>query len=175
METGADIQEQAFPEGPGVVVRLLPVAVLVLSRDRCFRAAATMLLSRRGCSVLSAAGEAEALAMVAEETVDVLVVELDLAEGSPEASADAIAGRIDSAGAHAGRRVAAVGIVVVGEAEELGSSIEATAGATRPVLDKWGPFERLYQAVCDRDRARRLVRAGDESAWPPAARRRRAV
>lgn len=179
MEIGADIHETDGPgEGPGEVVRLLPVAVLVLSPDRSFRAASTMLLSRRGCSVLSAASEEEALEQAGAEPVDVLVVELqEEASGGLHARAAVTARRIDAAGAGAGRRVAPIGVVVVGEADELGESIEAEAGTAHPVLDKWGPFERLYQAICDRDRARRLVRAerGDERAWPPPAFSRRAV
>jgi len=178
MEQSPDIE--ARPATPaqdifaGAVVRLLPVVVAVLSADRPFRAASTMLLSRRGCSVLGAASEAEALLHASEQPVDVLVIDLDAAPGGLHERADAVARRLDAAEAGSGRRVAPIGVVVVGEAEDLGEAIEAHAGASRPVLDKWGPFERLYQAICDRDRARRLARPED-GVWPPPIASRRAV
>ncbi len=183
MDTHADIpqpQPQPLPaELPapaerglgGEVVRLLPVSVLVLSADRYFRAAATMLLSRRGCSVLGAADEQEALDAAEIATIDVLVAELDADRGKLPARALALGKRIDAVGLSAGRRVAAVGVVVVGEPEALGEAIDTDASAPNPVLDKWGPFERLHQAVCDQDRRRRLELPRSEARWPEAARR----
>lgn len=162
-------------EHAGTVVRLLPVAVLVLSSDRSFRAAATMLLTRRGCTVLSAQSEREALAMAGADPVDVIVIELGAAGGDLSRRARKVARKVDAAAARAGRRVAEVGIVIVGEAEDLGAQIEARAACAEPVLDKWGPFERLFQAVCDRDSARRLKPSRDAGSWPPAALRSGAV
>ena len=159
----------------GGVVRLLPVIVLVLSDDRPFRAAATMLLSRRGCTVLSAAGEEEALAHADEQPLDVLVIDLAPSPAGLFERAETVARRLDEAEARRGRRLADIGVVVVGDAEQLGEAIDAEAGAVRPVLDKWGPFERLYQAICDRDRARRLARLDGEGLWPPPVAARRAV
>ena len=180
MSTGPDIRlpDPAAPppeERRAEIVRLLPVAVLVLSADRCFRAAATMLLSRRGCTVLAAAEEDAALAYAAQHAVDVLVVELLLPGGEQTSRAGVLAARIDAAATAAGRRVAPVGVVLVGELEQLGECADARAGALRPALDKWGPFERLYQAICDRDRARRLPPAAGHERWPASAPRPGAV
>jgi CheY-like chemotaxis protein len=181
MNSGADTHEsQPQPPSAGApahgerradVVRLLPVAVLVLSSDRYFRAAATMLLSRRGCSVLSAADAREAQDQALLEAVDVLVVELAASPTDQLRGARSIAARIDGASSAAGRRVAPVGVVVVGEPEDLGETADAAAGVEQPVLDKWGPFERLYQAITDRDRARRLPPAAGAGAWPASLRR----
>lgn len=165
----------AASERREAVVRLLPIAVLVLSGDRYFRAAATMLLSRRGLTVLSAADEHEADAHALLEPVDVLVVELDPPPGEHLRRAGAIAARIDAASAAAGRRVAPVAVVVVGEPRDLGEIADASAGSGRPALDKWGPFERLFQAIADRDRARRLPLEDGVSRWPDSARRPGAV
>ena len=180
MDRSPDIEQPHARHEPqdvfaGGVVRLLPVVVLVLSADRPFRAAATMLLTRRGCSVLSAASEREALARAEEQPLDVLVIDLAPAPGGLYERAEAVARRIDATEAGCGRRVADIGAVVVGDAGQLGEAIEAGAGSARPVLDKWGPFERLYQAICDRDRARRLPRLDGEGVWPPPLAARRAV
>jgi hypothetical protein len=166
----AQAREAHFPERRGEVVRLLPVAVVVLSADRYFRAAATMLLTRRGCRVLSAADEQEALDAAELAALDVLVAELDVPAEELPARARALGARLDALGAAAGRRVAAVGIVLVGEPERIGEAIEADASASHPVLDKWGPFERLYQAICDQDRRRRLALPQDAARWPAGAR-----
>jgi hypothetical protein len=150
------------------VVRLLPIAVLVVSGDRYFRSAATMLLSRRGCVVLSAADEREARDHAVLAAVDVLVVEPPRSSGCCE-SASELAAQLDEASREAGRHVAPVGVVVVGEPERLAEALDARAGAERPVLDKWGPFERLHQAIVDRDGARRLPARGASPSWPAAA------
>jgi CheY-like chemotaxis protein len=175
MSSSADTNDpQRRPPGEerrGQVVRLLPIAVLVLSSDRYFRSAATMLLSRRGFTVLSAADEREAHDATLLEAVDVLVLELAAPATDQLRRAFAIASRIDRASTAAGRRVAPVGVVVVGEPGDLGDTADATAGAEQPVLDKWGPFERLHQAIADRDRARRLPPLPGAVAWPASARR----
>jgi CheY-like chemotaxis protein len=164
-------QVPAREERRAEVVRLLPIAVLVLSADRYFRAAATTLLSRRGCSVQSAADELEAHDHTLLWAVDVLVVELAAPPADQLRRARAIAERLDAANGAAGRRVAAIGVVVVGEPADLGDALDAAAGTEQPVLDKWGPFERLHQAIGDRDRARRLAPADGVAAWPASARR----
>jgi len=168
-------QDSAAPEAwaPRAVVRLLPIAVLLLSADRYFRAAATMLLSRRGCSVLSAADEREALEGTRLHPVDVLVVELDRSAGEELGRARTLAERIDAEAAAAGRRVATVGIVVVAEASGL-DEVDADDGTSHPALDKWGPFGELYEAIADRDRARRLPHTTGQ-AWPESVRRPGAV
>jgi CheY-like chemotaxis protein len=182
MSTGADTHEPSpRPSGVGpeawrggAVVRLLPIAVLVLSPDRYFRAAATMLLSRRGCSVLSASDEAEALEATRLHAVDVLVVELQGSDDVRPRRARAVARSIDAVAAAAGRRVAEVGVVLVAESDELGEAAAAEPGTEHPALDKWGPFEQLYLAVADCDRARRLPFASGGS-WPDSVRRPGAV
>ncbi len=169
-DANASLPDAAAALAPaGAVVRLLPVAVLVVSEDRYFRSAATMLLSRRGCSVLAAANEAEALAQAAAHVVDVLVVE-PAPCFEPTQPAFALASLIDATCAAVGRRVAPVGVIVVGEPERLGEALDAEARTPLPVLDKWGPFERLYQAICERDRARRLPAAVDVERRPGALR-----
>jgi hypothetical protein len=166
MNSGADSQEpqehrggapgaEPVLERRGEVVRLLPIAVLVASGDRYFRSAAAMLLSRRGCTVLSAVDEHEARDHAVLAAVDVLVIELARPDRLTE-TASAVAEQVDEAARETGRRVAPIGVVVVGEPEQLAGRLEAGAGAELPVLDKWGPFERLYQAIVERDSARRL-------------------
>lgn len=153
------------------VVRLLPVSVLVVSADRYFRAAATMLLSRRGCTVLSAVDELEARDHALLAAIDVLVVELASPADQAVREALAVAELVDAATLTTGRRVAPVGVVVVGEPEQLRGQLDVGAGAPRPVLDKWGPFERLYQAIVDCDRRRSLPPRGGVAMWPASARR----
>jgi CheY-like chemotaxis protein len=182
MSTGADTHEPSpRPSGiapetwrGGEVVRLLPIAVLVLSPDRYFRAAATMLLSRRGCSVLSAADEREALEATRLHAIDVIVVELPASDAGQPRRADTVARSIDAVAAAAGRRVAGVGVVLVAESDELGEAADAQPGTAHPALDKWGPFEQLYLAVADCDRARRLPFASGGS-WLDSVRRPGAV
>ena len=91
----------------GEVVRLLPIAVLVLSGDRYFRPAATMLLTRRGCTVMSAADGDEARGDAARSGGRARR-RARRRRARTVGRAGAIGRRIDAAGAAAGRRVAPV-------------------------------------------------------------------
>ncbi len=166
----------AASERREAVVRLLPIAVLVLSGDRYFRAAATMLLSRRGCTVLSAADEHEADAQRAARAGGRARRRARPATGrAPEAGGSDR--RSDRRGERGGRASRGAGQQWWSSASpgDLGEIADASAGSGRPALDKWGPFERLYQAIADRDRARRLPLEDGVSRWPDSARRPGAV
>jgi uncharacterized membrane protein (UPF0127 family) len=106
-----------------------PTRVLVVAKDRRFRAVAAALLTQRGCTVTL--GEpTEGLADLARrEAADVVVLD---------------AGVSLSSAAYGVAQIEAlkpdVGVVVVGE-EPDGEPLAV------PVLAKWGSFEALYSAV----------------------------
>jgi hypothetical protein len=152
------------------VVRLWPIRVLILSPDRCFRAAAAALIGRRGCDVLTAAGEPEAVELAAQERIDVLLLERPAREGrrSWEVPVRSVASAIDLALARRGAGVPPVGIVVVSAGlereEDRGSAPESLE------LHKWGPFEDLFRAIVRADRHRRLPRERRFLPWPASVR-----
>jgi hypothetical protein len=169
------------------VVRLWPIQVLVLSPDRYFRAAAAMLIGRRGCTALSAATELEAVELAGAERVDVIVLERPAEQGRRgwEVPVRTIASAIDVAMARQGARVAPVGIVVVSERTARDGDRDGDrdrdgdggggggAQSASPVsleLDKWGPFEELFRAIARADRARRLPRERRYLPWPASLR-----
>jgi hypothetical protein len=156
------------------VVRLWPIRVLVLSPDRYFRAAAAMLIDRRGCSSLTAATEAEAVELAAGERIDVIVLERPRREGrrSWDVPVRSLASAIDLAMLRQGARVAPVGIVIVSERRSGGDDGHASPESLE--LDKWGPFEELFRAIARADRARRLPRERRFLPWPAAVRQAQA-
>lgn len=117
------------------VIRLRPLRVLVVSDDDPFRAVNAMLISRRGCRVFSLSGAYAAAELIARERIDVVVVD---GLGRRRALADELSVTAGLA--------PPVGVVCVGEGKE-----HAEGGR---VLEKWAPFEDLFAAILDADRAR---------------------
>jgi len=131
------------PARAAAVVRLWPIAVLVLSGDPRFRAAATTLIGRRGCTVLACTSETEALALAEAERIDVLLAER--ASGPRRAPRKLASAITDSLARRARSRVAPVALVVVSEARPRAAE-----------LAKWGPFDELFEAILQADGERRL-------------------
>lgn len=132
------------------VIRLRPLRVLVVSAEEPFRAASTMLIGRRDCTVFSLPNAYGAAELIAYERLDVAVV-----DGAEQLRA--IAGELAQA-------VPPVGVVSVGDAEDVG----LTGG---PLLARWTRFEQLFEAIERADRARVRGCAVD-GRWPAGARSR---
>ncbi len=132
------------------VIRLRPLRVLVVSAEEPFRAASTMLIGRRDCTVFSLPDAFGAAELIARERLDVAVV--DGAE-----PLRAIAGEL-------ARAVPPVGVVSVGDAEDVG-----LPGG--PLLARWTRFDELFEAIERADRARMRESAAD-GRWPAGARSR---
>ncbi len=128
------------------MIRLHPIRVLVVSEDEPFRAVNAMLVARRGCRVFSLTGVYAAAELIARERIDVVVVDgPDRARsliGELELTADL---------------VSPVGLVCAGNSGESTPSGE-------PVLEKWAPFEDLFDAIVRADRARVRGRLPDSAA-----------
>jgi uncharacterized membrane protein (UPF0127 family)/CheY-like chemotaxis protein len=118
----------------GVLARLVPLRVLVVSRDRHFRSVTSMLLSHRGCVVTTTGKAGRVAETISRDGADVVVID---AVGS-SATAQTVAA--------VGALAQPVGIVIVDE------SPSRPKGS--PVLAKWGPFEDLYAAIERADRGR---------------------
>jgi hypothetical protein len=133
------------------VLRLRPLRVLVVSADEPFRAASAMLIARRDCAVFTLVDAYGGAELTARERIDVAVV--DGAE-QLRALADELA-----------RSVPPVGVVSVGEAEDVGSP-------GGPMLARWARFEDLFDAIerADRNRTRECV---SDERWPAGARAHR--
>jgi uncharacterized membrane protein (UPF0127 family) len=104
-----------------------PIRVLVISPDRHYRSVTSMLLSHRGCGVITTAKGSRVVELINRERADVLLID---AERSP--------GAVQTATAAAALQEP-VGIVVVDEA--------ASMSGQPMVLAKWGPFEELFVAI----------------------------
>jgi hypothetical protein len=118
------------------VIRLHPIRVLVVSEDEPFRAVNAMLVARRGCRVFSLTGVYAAAELIARERIDVVVVD------GPDRARSLIRELELTADL-----VPPVGLVCAGNSGESTPSGE-------PVLEKWAPFEDLYDAIVRADRAR---------------------
>jgi hypothetical protein len=152
------------------VIRLWPISVLVVSRDRCWRSTVAMLIGRRDRPALSAADEREALELAERERIDVVVVErpADEERRSWDVNVHSLVSSLGLAMARQGARVAPVGVVVVSDAP----AGDARHGSPRSLeLDKWGPFDELFAAIARADGARRLPRERRYLPWPPSLRR----
>jgi hypothetical protein len=121
----------------GTRARLEPMRVLIASADRHFRSATTMLLAHRGCAVTTTSNMRRVVELAVRDRIHVVVVD---------------AGEMPSAAALTMTTVGAlarpVGVVVVdgGESDEPNT----------PAVQKWGPFEDLFNAIerADRNRGR---------------------
>lgn len=108
--------------------RLAPLRVAVVSPDRHYRAAMSLLLARRSCSVTSAASAVGLGESLAVEVCDVVVLDAG-ADGAGQAFAalDTLPRR--------------VGVVVVSDGSTaLGERLMET-------MAKWGPFDELMGAI----------------------------
>jgi len=132
------------------VIRLRPLRVLVVSAEEPFRAASTMLIGRRDCTVFSLPSAYGAAALIAHERLDVAVV-----DGAEQLRA--IAGELAQA-------VPPVGVVSVGDAEDVGSP-------GGPLVARWTRFEELFDAIEHADRAR-VGECAADGCWPIGARSR---
>lgn len=132
------------------VIRLRPLRVLVVSAEEPFRAASTMLIGRRDCTVFSLPDAYGAAELIANERLDVAVV-----DGAMPLRAIA---------AELARAVPPVGVVAVGDAEDVG-----LPGG--PLLARWTRFEELFEAIERADRAR-VRECADVGRWPAGARSR---
>jgi uncharacterized membrane protein (UPF0127 family) len=116
-----------------------PVRLLLIASDRRFRAVASALLTRRGCSVTVGEWTASVAELATREAADVVILEAGV---SPAAAAQQAA--------HLKTLDPPVGVVIVGEEPLDGRS---SVG----LLSKWGSFDGLYEEVqrVRPDRARR--------------------
>ncbi len=173
MERIENMQPEAGMHG-AEVVRLWPIRVLVLSQDRYYRAAAAMLLGRRGCPAVTAENEQEAIELAGRECIDVLVLERPDAEERRgwDVPVQRLAAAVGLAMARQGARVAPVGVVTVSEAP-AGIGRRGSSPLSFE-LEKWGPFEELFGAIARADRARRLPRERRHLPWPASLRQARA-
>jgi hypothetical protein len=128
------------------VIRLHPIRVLVVSDDEPFRAVNAMLVARRGCRVFSLTGVYAAAELIARERIDVVLVD------GPE-RARSLIGELELTA----DLVPPVGIVCAGNSGE-------SAPSGGPVLEKWAPFEVLFDAIVRADRARVRERLPDATA-----------
>jgi uncharacterized membrane protein (UPF0127 family) len=114
-----------------------PARILLVGSDRRFRALASALLTRRGCSVV--VGDLiKGTAQLAErERAEVVVIDADLSLTAAAREA-----------AHIGLLSPRVGVVVVGDSAE--------GLATLPVIAKWDSFDALYSAI-ERARPQRAI------------------
>lgn len=107
-----------------------PVArVLLIASDRRFRAVASALLTRRGCSVTLGEWTASVAELARREAAEVVILEAGF---SPAAGA--------REAAHLKTLDPLVGVVIVGEAPFAGQS-------SVRLLSKWGSFDGLYEEI----------------------------
>ena len=145
----ADEQGHAGQDG-ALVIRLRPLRVLIVSADEPFRAASAMLLGRRDCTVFSLVDTYGAAELAKRERIDVAIVD---GAGQLRALSDELA-----------HTVPPVGVVSIGDAEDVGSP-------GGPMLARWARFEDLFDALVRVDRARVLEPRVD-GRWPAGARSR---
>ena len=106
-----------------------PARLLLIAADRRFRAVATALLTRRGCSVTLGEWTASVAELATREAAEVVILEAGL---SPAAAA--------REAAHLRTLDPPVGVVIVGEEPLDGAS-------SIHLLSKWGSFDGLYEEI----------------------------
>jgi hypothetical protein len=124
--------ETAVAEAEGQVVRLSPLTVLLLTGDRNFRIVISLLLTRRGCTVVAGRPTESA----GRHPADVVLIDA----GQSQATASRAMQIADAL-------PPSVGVVLVS-----GAQCSDTPG--RPLLPRWGPFQKLYVAIQEADRRR---------------------
>jgi uncharacterized membrane protein (UPF0127 family) len=105
-----------------------PRRILVASEDRHFRSVTTMLLAHRGCAVTTTANLSGVVELLAHNRVDAVVVDTGSSPSGAQRALTTV------------RRLAPVGVVLVGETLVYGPS-------EYPVVAKWGPFADLFEAI----------------------------
>lgn len=146
METDGDYDDRSgSPEQDAQVIRLRPLRVLIVSLDHRFRAVIEMLIARRGCSVFSLSTPDSVTRTVVDERVDVVLV-----DGAPALR------EVAHGIARSDASLPPVGVVLVTERDQ------PTPPGWR-ALAKWDPFEELFDAVLDADRARSLPPSTDRA------------
>ncbi len=111
----------------GGLAPIQPLRVVVVSSDRHFRTAMSLLLGRRNCSVTTTANAARVTELIARESADVVLID------DSQAPAAATVAMVEAL-------VRPVGVVLI--AEEARPEMPDP-----PVLAKWGPFGDLLAAI----------------------------
>jgi hypothetical protein len=133
---GSDITG-AHRSQEGLLTRLQPLRVLVISSDPHFRNVISLLLARRNCSVTTTANAARLIELIARESVDVVLLDDNQ---SPAVATVATVEALERP----------VGVVLV--ADQVG-----TAMPDLPVVAKWGPFRDLLATIEATDKRTRGV------------------
>jgi CheY-like chemotaxis protein len=128
---GGDLPQPASPDASSASSGSVAsrAHVLLVARDRRFRALASALLTRRGYSVAVGDGKVDVAELAVREGADVVVI---------DASASLTAAAREAA--RLGTLRPPVGIVAVGT--EPQQSLSAL-----PVISKWNSFDALYAAI----------------------------
>jgi uncharacterized membrane protein (UPF0127 family) len=113
--------------------RVAPLRIVLISPDRHYRTAMSLLLARRNCSVRAAASARTLGEMLASERCDVVL--LDAGAASAVESLEAVE-----------TLAWPVGVVIVAD-ETLAPLNGRSAFAGRKALAKWGPFDELMVAI----------------------------
>jgi hypothetical protein len=127
-------QRATVTEAHGRLVRLHPLTILLLSSDRNFRVVISLLLSRRGCTVIAG----RLIEPGVRELVDVVLI-----DGGQSRTTITRSVQIAQA------LPPSVGVVVV-----AGTKCSDAHGL--PLVDRWGPFPELYAAIQKADRRRQV-------------------
>jgi uncharacterized membrane protein (UPF0127 family) len=109
--------------------RVPPRTVLIASEDRHFRSVTTMLLSHRGCSVRTTANVSGLAELLAHKRVDAVVLDTGSSPAATQLAIASVQGIVPR-----------VGVVLVSELPLQGPS-------QHPVVEKWGPFADLFDAI----------------------------
>jgi uncharacterized membrane protein (UPF0127 family) len=142
---GARTKERVREAGTPVVPvdgersRMAPLRVLLISPDRHYRTAMSLLLARRNCSVRPATSARGLGKLLASDRCDIVV--LDASAPSAGASLAAVE-----------TLAWPVGVVIIGEESAApsngGGGFNGRGGlAGRTALAKWGPFDELMDAI----------------------------
>jgi hypothetical protein len=133
LDAAASAREPAAAGVERLSARSRPLSVLLLSSDRNFRLVTSLLLGRRGCSVIVG----RLVEPASREPADVVVIDGGQSEST-------ITRSIQIAKALA----PSVGVVLV-----AGAACKDSHGL--PLVARWGPFPELFAAIEDAERERR--------------------
>jgi hypothetical protein len=144
-------REASVAQAHDQLVRRRPLTVLLLSPDRNFRIVISLLLTRRGCTVIAgrliepsggepAGGEPAVSEPDGRERADVVLIDAGQSKATVTQSVQ-IAKALQPS----------VAVVLVAGAE-------CPDAHGLPVLDRWGPFPDLYAAIQKADPLGRLAR-----------------
>lgn len=131
-EGSVSAREPTVADLHGQIVRLRPLSVLLLSSDRNFRIVISLLLTRRGCSVIVG----RLVEPASREPADVVVIDGGQSQTTITRSIQ-IASALGPS----------VGVVLV-----AGARCDDSGGL--PLVARWGPFPELFAAIEQADRER---------------------